>query len=418
MNRYDFYSGEPVSSPDFISQNTTNMSNIVENTGQNIQYNYDPNMRYSQMMQQQNIYQPGGYGYNQPMYNPYQQQVPFMNPPINPYQQQVPYGNGAGFVGNPAFAYMNQMNNFQPLNLNFEDKVVHVDGFNTGSSILLSPDAEDICNKLQMEMMLEQEEAIEKRNERFQGYFNNNGYNNYYGMPYMSTWQDQSVTMKYRRMIDDMRMEAVEKRKKFNKKLSKLAHNYLNDNVSENDIDKIYDGYTYTIPGSTMKCQSECDRFSRMIPVSNQGAYINHYNEVSKFYNSIVPQNCNMQEFLHQQGVLQTYYNLEDELHRRRDVSQFYQGDSYKRFLRKAVRNRDGGQNNISQSNSQLSNFPVLNNSAQILDDGSISISAPSWMGGGQTHIQLNNELEQHFEENRHRFLQSIYAQEGINNGA
>ena len=422
MNRYDFYSGEPVSSPDFISQNTTNMSNIVENTGQAIQYSYDPNMRYSQMMQQnqqQNMYYPGGYGYNQP-YNSYQQQMPFMNPPINPYQpQQYPYGNGIGFAGNPAIDYLNQIN--KPLNLNFEDRVVHVDGFNTGSNMLLSPDAEDICNKLQLEMMAEQEEAIEKRNQRFQGYFNNNGYyNNYYGMPYMSTWQDQTVTMKYRRMIDEMKQEAVEKRKNFNKRLSKLTHNYLNDNISEDDIDMIYDGYSYTIPGVTMRCQSECDRFSRMVPVSNQAAYINHYNEVTKMYDTLLPQNCNMQEFLHQQGVLQIYYNLEDEYHRRRDVSQFYQGDSYKRFLRKAVRNRDGGvpQNNNSQLNPQLNNYPLLSNNAQVLDDGSISITAPSWMGGGQTHIQFNNELEQHFEENRHRFLQSIYAQEGMTNGA
>lgn len=420
LNRFDYYSGEPISSPDFMSEQTTNM-NIVNSNQQPQQYSYDPNLRYNQMQQQ--VYQPGSYGYNQqiqqPQQYPYQIQQPFMNPPINPYQPQQP----VGYQGNPAFAYMNQMNGGmgfgQPLNLQFEDKVVHVPGFNPGSDVLLPADAEEICSKLQMEMMLEQEEAIEKRNERFQGYFNNNygGYN-YYGMPYLNTWQDQSVTMKYRRMIEDMRQEAADRRKSFNKKLSKLAHNYMGDDIKEEEIDQIYDGYTYTVPGSTLRRESECNRFANMVPVSNQGNYVAHYNEVNKFYNSVVDQNANMQEFLHQQGVLQSYYNLEDEMHRRRDASQYYQGDSYKRFLRKAIRERNGQSGESNLQNNQTGNingFPVLSNSAQMLEDGSLSITAPSWLGGGQSHIQFNNELEQHFEENRHRFLQSIYAQEGMN---
>lgn len=410
MNRYDYYSGEP-RSPEFASE-STNMSVITENVGQQqTQYNYDPNLRYNQIQQQsQSVYQFGGYGYNQQA--PYQS-GPFMNPPINPYQQQN------RIVGNPAFAYMNQMNYGQPLNLSYEDKVVHVPGLNPGSEVLLPENAEEICNKLQMEMLLEQEEAIAKRNERFQGYFNNNygGYN-YYGMPYMNSWTDQTVNMKYRKIVDNMRQEAINRRKSFNKNLSRLAHNYLGDDISDDDIDNIYEGYNYTIPATSIRSQANQTRFANMVPVETQNHYIEHHNAMNKMYNNIVDPNANMQQFLQQQGTLQSYYNLEDEMHRRRDASQYYQADGYKHFLRKAVRERNGVQTNMSQNNNQpLNGFPVLGNSAQILEDGSLSISAPSWMGGSVSHIQFNNELEKHFEENRSKFLQSIYEREGMNNG-
>ena len=63
--------------------------------------------------------------------------------------------------------------------------------------------------------------------------------------------------------------------------------------------------------------------------------------------------------------------------------------------------------------------YPTLGSAGKLLDDGTISITTPSWIGGGANslrRITLSNEMEQHFEENRQAFLQSIYAQEGINN--
>ena len=58
-----------------------------------------------------------------------------------------------------------------------------------------------------------------------------------------------------------------------------------------------------------------------------------------------------------------------------------------------------------------LPQFSTLSKSSKLLDDGTLSISAPSWVGGGKS-IQFNNEMEAHFEENRRAFLESIYAQD------
>ena len=67
--------------------------------------------------------------------------------------------------------------------------------------------------------------------------------------------------------------------------------------------------------------------------------------------------------------------------------------------------------NNLTNPNPESQNpFPTLSNCSQLLDDGTLSITAPSWIGNGKQFV-IDNEMEQHFEENRHKFLQSIYSQ-------
>lgn len=418
MNRYNYYTGEPENgSPNIVSTDviTTNMNIMSNNQGQPIQYNYDPNMRYMQMNQSPMIYQPGAFGYNM---NPPQQFISapnpnFMNPPV---QQLTGF---TGFVGNPALSmlgnnggYNNQYGYFNPYQQPvYQDRVVHVPGFNTGTEVLFPENIEEICSQLQIEMMIEQDEAIEERNKRFQGYFNNNYGANYYGMPFFSTYMDQSILNKYRRKIEEIKQEAVEKRIQLNKRLSKLAHNYINDGVTDEDIDRIYDGYSYTITANQIKMQNEYNRFANMVPVSNQHIYAKHFEQVSNIYNSLTDSESNMEQFLQSQGLVEIYNNLEEEMHKRKDGTRYYQEDGYKRFLRKAINKRKGIDTNQNNSSNSIMNsaFPLLSQNGSLLEDGTISITTPSWLGNRQ--VQINNELEQHFEENRRRFLESIYAQ-------
>jgi hypothetical protein len=104
-------------------------------------------------------------------YNP--NQVP--NSYYNPYTQQVMYSQA------PVAA---------------QDKIVTVPGYNPSGSIgMLTSDAEEVCDQMQVDMMYEQQEAIAKRQQRSQGVYNANqmGYNNYYGSPYISGYYDNSV---------------------------------------------------------------------------------------------------------------------------------------------------------------------------------------------------------------------------------
>jgi len=90
---------------------------------------------------------------------------------------------------------------------------------------------------------------------------------------------------------------------------------------------------------------------------------------------------------------------------------------------RKHIAERDGLQPSDNYLNAaqviDSTIYPTLGSAGKLLDDGTITISTPSWIGGGANslrRITLNNEMEKHFEENRQAFLQSIYSQEGINN--
>ena len=369
---------------------------------------------------------PGAYGYNQ--------QTDFMNPPTPQPNLQTP--NFQGFAGNPALQMIQQNPNlmgggglgYQPNWWNpyaqqpqYQDKVVQVPGFNTGSDALFPADIEERVEKLQLDMMIEQEEADIKRQKTFQGYFNNNyGAYNYYGMPYYANTMDQSIQNKYRQIVMDIRQEAVEKRKNLNKHLSKLAHNYIGDDITDEDIDMIYDGYSYTIPAARFEVDAKQEELRRFKPVSNQQMYVQHYNEVQQATQKLIGTDLNMNEFLEAQGVLKVADMLAEDYAKRRDTTRYYQEDSYKRFLRRSIMERNGiapqthpvlnpGEN-IPYGNQ----FPTLNQASTLLEDGTISISAPNHFGlnnNTNRQIVLDNKMEEHFAENRRRFLESIYNQ-------
>lgn len=377
------------------------MSSVIEGD-----YCYDPNTRYmmqrEQMQYQQNMYSPDPMmGYGQPQ--------GFMNPPADP---------GQGYH-NPAFDMIRNSPTLSQqfglpyqgyqMSQEYEDRTVFVPGFNPGGDMLLPSNAEDICDKMQIDMMMEQEEAIVQREKRFQGYFNNNYGQNYYGMPYMTNYYDSGVMMKYRNKISIMKQEAIERRTNFNKRLSRMVHGYLEDDYTDEKIDEIYAGQTYTIPGAIVQRDENYIRLANMVPVSNAGMYQEYEMEISNQYKRLVGDNPNMQEWLEGLGVVHSYELLEQAYHQRRDASQYYNSDSYHRLLRRSIAERDGKPaENIPMGD----NFPTLNQSASLLDDGTLSITLPPWMKdktSGADSIQITNELESHFEENRARFLESIY---------
>ena len=180
MYSYDFYTGEPnVGSPPNDSPGTMSEQEIVNNA--NLMYNTNPQQRIQQFQQNPYGYQNSGFSnyMNQPVYgngftgyagNPYGYQM---------YNQYSPYryNTGYGYNANPYYIQQQQ----------FRDYTYVVPGFNTGSTSLLPSDAEEICERLQLEMEQEQEEAYIKRMAKQKEYYNSLGYSgnfNYYGMPY------------------------------------------------------------------------------------------------------------------------------------------------------------------------------------------------------------------------------------------
>jgi hypothetical protein len=231
---------------------------------------------------------------------------------------------------------------------------------------------------------------------------------------------DQSVMNKYTTIINDMRQQAIERKQNFNKHLSRLAHGFLNDGVTDEQIDQNYAGYSYTVPGAQIEEDAKQARLQRFKPVSNQAMYVEHYNAVHSAMDKLVGNAKDMNDFLEKQGLVVMADMMEEDLAKRRDTTRFYQADSYKRYLRKSILNKMGVQEIANEltpvpgENIPFGrHFPTLNQSSKILEDGTLSVSIPEGfgMGHGTRQIVMDNEMEQHFEENRRRFLESIYNQ-------
>lgn len=370
MDRVEYYSGEAAASPAFAdpmddsAQFAINAKDI---------YNYNPASRPQQQMymqqqtpfmnppQQQMVYNTG-YGYN--AYPQQQYGVPMNTPTMNVQQYQSsiqtmnPMQINTGYVGNPAFGLLNQWqqqgtpyNPYQQQNSWYNpytqqvvqvqqqpvyDQTVVVPGFNPSGTVgMLTSDAQEICEQMQVDMMLEQQAVIAKRQQRAQGYFFNNQYGyNYYGSPYMS-YYDNSVYQKYVNKIQEMKQEAIDRRVNLNKRLSMICHNYLNDGMSEADINKIYEGYSYVIPGKSVQEYQTQEKLKRLVPFNNAWMYQQHSAEVRKLYQMIAPPGHNMNEFFQDAGMFFTLEQLEKEYHRRRNTQNYYDTDIYHEYLRK-----------------------------------------------------------------------------------
>lgn len=358
-------------------------------------FSTDPNMRYQQMSQAR-----------QDINNQQQIQIPGRVYTFG----SAGYNTGAsGAVGAP---YMNGRAPFMNIPFaqqrpQYQDKIEHVDGFNpAGTNMLLPADLEDICDKLQLEMIEENEEAIARRKSRIKGAFSYGG--NYY---WNSDYPDQDVINKYRRKAMEIKREAIERRTSMNKYFSQLAHNYMKEEITDEDLSMIYDGYDRRITAAEFATNDKQRWLNNLKPYSNQSEYEKHFDQLHEFYAKV--SGTGMQGFLEGQGIIRSCDNLEEEMHNRRNMGMYYNSDSYKRLLRKSIIERDGieiepDKGPISPMN--LPQFSTLAQSSKLLDDGTLSISAPSWVG---KKLQMTNEMEAHFEENRQAFLQSIYVQNG-----
>jgi len=501
MDRVEFYSGEPSGSPDTFTdpgdtsgQFVINARDIYGNNAAPAMQQYDPfgmHRQQPQMPVQGFMNPPGqvnfGYGYNQqPMYyqqpypqyqygypqQPYMMQpqmgapmnVPRMNQPTTPQTidpSQINTGGNSGFVGNPAIALLNQWQQqgipYQAPNSYYnpytqrvmqtpvipvqtQDRVVNVPGYNPSGSVgMLTSDAEQICDQMQVDMMYEQQAAIAKRQQRSQGFFNANqmGYMNYYGMPYINAYYDQSVYNKYMNKIQEMKQEAIDRRVRMNKRLSMICHNYLKDGVEESDINRIYDGYSYTIPGASVVEYQNQERLAGMVPVSNVGFYQEHSRQVSAIYKTMAPPGHNMNEFFADLAMFRIMDNMEAEYHRRRNTQNYYDTDIYHEHMRKyAMQHEIEMQNSraTKEMTDKLTNLTIekqgevtkqdilnvlyppekvaeLRNKGFVINpDGTTEIKPPDYIlnsSAPKAEIRSENELD--YEMRRSAFIASIY---------
>lgn len=412
-----------------VSQNGGPMQPLMQNYQQNMSL-------YQQVFQQR---------YGAPQQATYYQGAPYMNQ----WQlQTMRLGSGSNYN----YFQQNFFNqspyqmpwNQQMFQQQYQDQVIHVPGYRPNGNIgMLRSDAEEVCEKMQVQMMLDQQKELAKRENRVMGFFNNNygGYMNYYGTPYVNLSYDTNIMYQYKQKVNEMVQEAIQRRTDFYKNLSRLCHNYLGDKITEDDIDRLYDGYTYTIPAAQVQQDYHQDWLASLVPCDNSWIYRNHFNEVSSVYQMICPPGKSMNEAFEDYGLYGFFDNLEQEFHRRRDASRLYDGNIYDAYLRKyalqqeeedlqsGVMTREklykkyqtpeqyveaiqSGELSREDFKRQLLEPELNKNGITFTDKGELHFNLPSQWSTQNNNAPpgniLTNEQEMDFEVQRQNFINSI----------
>ena len=399
-------------------------------------------MMYQQqpMMQQQMTW----YG-QQPQMQPTMYQQPMMQQQpmgrINPAFSLIQQNPALANAGSTPFSLYG--NRFVPAaQQQFQDRVIHVPGINMGFGRIYTTDVYDQLENLQVEYMKEKAAHEAKMSKAYKGYFNNNmqGYN-FYGTFYNQF--DGSIENKYRQKVADLCQQGLQRGSNLAKHLSKLCHNFVGEPISDEDLDRMYSGYDIVIPGAVQQqdaIQAELSRFRTLNPKDpKDNPYLANFLAIKGAHNKLMQNVHNLNDFLEMQGVLKTIDLLEDEDRRRRDGSQYFNGDAYHSYI---VRNMiEKGKPNpmgqkVAEEVSQMSqeevqqeanavvknnipfgdNFPILNESMSVLEDGTFNLSFPKDMNAAYKNISprqliAEQRMEAHFEENKRKFLESIMNQ-------
>ena len=409
MIREETFMGELVSpSSPQISE-----SEVISNASFG-KYDYDPGVRSMQFAY------PGQYGYNNN--NGFAQ---YMNPPPIGNNPGMPAFGGIGMMPNPAFTWQQRMYQQQsmfqePQQLKSFIKPVGING-----EYLPPADFEQRLSDLMRDYWVrEQEEDVERRMQSQQSYgYNNswNGYTNYFGTPYYNPYYGyNSLQREVSQLIEDMKAEAREARIEFNKRISRVAHKFAGEPVDEAMLDERYRGKYIETPGYsgvTVQDLSEQVRLQNMKPFDNSGAYRQFQEKVSTEFREIIPNNMGLVDTFRNMGVVQAKYDLEEEKTRRKNGALLYDSNNgtYRYFVRAKAAQRYAEKHGLTQANMVMpsssaptsggigSEFPTLQESARLLDDGTLNITCNFGSHKGEVY-SVKNSQEKQYEENRERF--------------
>lgn len=438
MIREDLYTGEVVNDPISPGLNDEIQAEEYASFGK---YAYTPGY-------QQPAYTmyPGGYGYN-----------PIGQSPINPISgigMSPPVYNNAA---NPAFGYINAQTPSSSFKRGFPTEEDIKSGYKTisvpvnpidfaSSSVLPEKGFQEKIERLELEFL---EKMIQSQYDQsrqpsygggYQPYYS--GYN-YYGVAYSNPYNSSNMALinEYRDKCEAIKQEAKERRLNLQKHLSKLAHNYLNDGVTDEQIEELYNGdKTIEIPvWQTPEYYHHINRIQNMVPFDNTQYYVDHDRRVSEEFNSIIPKDSDMKTCFANLGLLWHKWEREEEQKARKDMSLMYTGKNgaYRHYVRTMAKQRyesknpgnihpgfapDLGGHNYPGENIKgappkgdeldnaianlesnlMSEFPILSENATIKEDGSINITYGFGPNKGQSY---NNSQEQEYDQKRREFL-------------
>lgn len=280
-----------------------------------------------------------------------------------------------------------------------QDQTVIQPGWNpSNSDILMSEELEKKSEELAKRIANE----LEEENQRQQELMSSNPYN-YFG--YRNTgYMNPYFKSKFDKMQYELEMEAKQNRIEFNKKLSKAARGYLGYDTSDEVLNDIYDSKEINIPYQSVQVDWNYQRLCNCtvdVVQQQKDTFNRANNAISQEHNMIINRDADLNTYLSSAGELLALDAQEEVLKQKRDKKKLYKQDgTFNSYIDKQLAIRDG--NPVNAFNSI---FPNLNTNSSFLDDGTLSIKYPDFN-------KVKNENESSYEENRMKFIQSIYNPE------
>lgn len=347
MIKTNFYNGEMSTNEQYISE-----AEAMQNAGFG---------QYAVQQQQQAYIPPTTYGLGGNVYQQqYPQQQTYPNPYMNQYQQnqyQQPfsYGNriNTGVYGN----------GYNPGYLQFYDKpkeepgMVYIPPLNpSGNQYMLPANFNEIAGELIMRYTKEEAEfqgkqiaaeAARKRQGQTNYSYNNNygfGYNYYDSSLFAPSYQ-QNFRSSIMDDLEEIKASAREARYRFDTHMSKLVHHYLNDGVTDEQIEELYKGRyvpveknVYTNCAAQDKMQ---ERLRNMVEIDPTEPYRLAQVAAQREIQSILPPDTTIEEFGSRAALLYSKWELEELYERRRSFRNDYDPSTYRRILREKIAEKE-----------------------------------------------------------------------------
>lgn len=387
-------------------------------------YDYDPATRFANMQYQQ----PMGY-YQQQPYVPYPQPNPYFQQPqmsgFGMYQGQ----GFQGYYGNPVFAMQGQ-HGFNPYFPQVpQDQVYYIPGFSPSGDTIFPPDVEETVFQLQLEMEAELEASYKERMQKANQFYQRSGYN-YFGMAPVS-YNDPMIVNKYKEKVQEIINQATKKRQELNYQLSRIAHGYNGEEISDAQLEEIYSPREIRVKGAVVQDMREQEYLSQFKPYNNAYMYQQAFAQVAAEQSKYFPENCDLYDFFEIAGRILCDTAMEKERQRRKEGGNLYAQDgSYSALIRQKLLERNnkdsgviGGGNSTPNVPTQpidqvsmsfgspvnIPGMPTLSNSGRLFEDGTLEITPPPGLGIGSSPVVIHNQHEDGYEESRKAFIESIY---------
>lgn len=355
MFKTNFYNGEMSMNDQYISE-----AEATQNAG------------FGQYVAQQQTFPPTyGLGGNVYQSGPPQTQM-YPNPFMSQPQQGFSYGNrppGFSYGNRPNFGVYGNNNGygrFYEQKEEIPDMVYIPPLAPSGSEYMLPSNFDDeIVPELILRYTKEEaefkgkqiaEEVARSRMSHDMYSYNGNQFN-YFGAPNYAPLYTQQFRSTIVDDLEKIKASAREARRNFDIHIEKLRHHYLNDGVTDEEIEEMFTGkYVPAEKNVYTNCRRQNmvqEQLMNLVPYDPTEPYRLAELETQRKIQSILPPDTTLEEFGSRAAMLYSTWELEEMYERRRSFRNDYDPITYRRLLREKIAEKEANRRGFTLMRSE-----------------------------------------------------------------